>query len=92
MTVDDLIRALLATGEMNEDTTETLNRIAADSAEGRLDPDDQAYVEALYARIMGTAEAPAAGSITPEPTLADWRERALRAEAELARLKAANDP
>lgn len=89
MTIDDLIRALLATGEMNEDTTDTLNRIAADSAEGRLDPDDAAYVEALHAKIMGTAAAPVAGV---EPTLAEWRDRALRAEAELARLRGESTP
>jgi hypothetical protein len=86
VTVDDLIRALLATGEMTEDTTDSLNRIAADSAAGHLDPDDAAYVEALHARLMGAAATSA--DAAPQLTLEDWRARALKAEAELARLTA----
>ena len=94
MTVDELIRELLATGRMNEDTVADLNRMLAESAAGTLDPDDADYVRALHARETGTT-APAAEftDAGAAPTLdgldlAGWRDRALAAEAELAALKA----
>ncbi len=91
--VEALIRELLATGSMNEDTTADLNRWLAESAAGTLHPDDAEYIAALHAKLTG---APVAETVenTPEParidglTLEDWRDRALRAEAELAALKA----
>lgn len=93
MQVEALIKELLATGSMNEDTTADLNRWAAEAAAGTLHPDDAAYVEALHAKLTG-APLPDESSTAPaEPgrldglTLEDWRERALRAEAELAQLK-----
>ena len=92
MPVEALIKELLSTGSMNEDTTSDLNRWAAEAAAGTLHPDDAAYIEALYAKVTG---APLAESVEPTPaeparldglTLEDWRDRALRAEAELAQL------
>jgi len=89
--VEALIKELLATGSMNEDTTADLNRWAAEATAGTLNADDAAYIEALHAKITG-APIPEV-SETAEPsridglTLADWRDRALRAEAELAQLK-----
>jgi hypothetical protein len=88
---DQLIAELIATGTMNPDTLADLERMRADYAAGRLEPDDESYLRALHARITG---APA-----PEPvdetgparldglTIAEWRERALRAESELAVLR-----
>jgi len=88
---DELIRALIATGAMNEDTLADLERMRIDFEAGRLDPDDAAYLEALHAKITGTP--------LPDPveTVADarldglsateWRDRALAAEAELANLR-----
>ena len=91
MQVDALIRELLATGQMNEDTTADLNRMLAESQAGTLHPDDLAYVEALHARLSGT-ELPASSEVSDLDrldglTIADWRDRALRAEAELAQIK-----
>src|SRR5690606_37132527 len=89
---DELIRELIATGTMNEETLAELERMRAEYEAGRLDPDDQAYLVALHARITGAP--------LPEPpdepetarldglTIAEWRDRALRAEAELAELRA----
>lgn len=93
MQVEALIKELLATGSMNEDTTADLNRWATEAAAGTLHADDAAYVEALHAKLTG-APLPDESPATPaEParvdglTLEDWRDRALRAEAELAQLK-----
>jgi hypothetical protein len=83
---------LLATGSMNEDTTADLNRWLEEAGQGTLHPDDAAYIAALHAKVTG------APSDVPQPpvaeaaridglTLEDWRDRALRAEAELAQLK-----
>jgi hypothetical protein len=91
--VEALIKELLATGSMNEETTADLNRWAAEVTAGTLHPDDAAYIEALHAKLTG---APMPEEITAAPvepvrldglSIEDWRERALRAEAELAQLK-----
>ncbi len=93
MQVDTLIRDLLATGQINEDTTAELNRMLADYAAGSLDPEDADYVAALHARVLSTPS-----EVTDESedrvearleglTIAEWRERALRAEEELAALR-----
>lgn len=96
MQVEALIKELLATGSMNEDTTADLNRWAEEAAAGTLHPDDAAYIEALHAKVTGTTgvllpdDAPEAAA---EPvrldglTIEEWRDRAQRAEAELAQLK-----
>jgi hypothetical protein len=92
MQVDQLVAELLARGDMNDDTTIELNRILEDWRSGKLDPDDADYVAALHARIM---------NITPEPadpvaagasrldglSIEEWRDRALKAESELAQLE-----
>lgn len=93
MQVEALIKELLATGSMNEDTIADLNRWAAEVAEGTLHPDDAAYIEALHAKVTGSSMPEEIVGTSPEPvrldglSIEDWRERALRAEAELATLK-----
>lgn len=94
MTVDALIRELLATGRMNEDTSADLNRMLAEFTAGSLHPDDADYVAALYARETGAAapepfeDATVAAPVTIDGLdIASWRERALAAEAELAALR-----
>ena len=93
MQVEALIKELLATGSMNEDTTADLNRWAAEAAAGTLHADDAAYIEALHAKLSGEPLAEDTPAAPTEPvrldglTLEDWRDRALRAEAELAQLK-----
>lgn len=89
MQADELIRELIATGAMNEDTLADLERMRAEHAEGRLDPDDEAYLRALHARVTN------APMPEPEPehetlleglTIEQWRDRALKAEARLAEI------
>ena len=90
MQVDQLIAELLARGDINDDTTLELNRILDDWRAGKLDPGDADYVQALHARIMNLApEAEDIAVAAPAARLdglgiEEWRERALRAEAELA--------
>ena len=91
MQADELIRDLVATGAMNEDTLADLERMRADFAAGTLDPEDAAYLEALHARVTGAP--------LPDPieevgesrleglTIAEWRDRAVRAEATLQDLR-----
>lgn len=95
MTTDALIRALLATGTLNEDTSADLSRMLDEHAAGTLHSDDAAYVAALHERLTGTP-APLDEADAPpvvELELVDgldvhaWRERALAAEVELAALK-----
>ena len=100
MQADELIRELIATGTMNEDTLAELERMRADHEAGRLDPDDEAYLRALHARVTN-APLP---DPEPEPgreparldglTIGEWRDRALKAESELADLRdmQAGDP
>lgn len=88
---DELIRDLIATGTMNEDTLADLERMRTDADAGRLDPDDEAYLRALHARITNapmpeTIEAPVDGRLDGL-TIAEWRDRALKAEASLAALQ-----
>jgi hypothetical protein len=91
--VEALIKELLATGSMNEETTADLNRWAAEAAAGTLHPDDAAYIEALHAKITGAPLPEVGEAVVAEPiridglTIEDWRDRALGAEAELAQLK-----
>ena len=91
MQPDELIRELIATGTMNEETLADLERWRADHEAGKLDPDDEAYLRAFHARITN-APMPEPEDI-PEParldglSLAEWRDRALAAEAELALLR-----
>ncbi len=93
MTADKLIDELIATGTMNEETLADLERMRAEHAAGTLDPDDEAYLRALHARItnapMAEAEepAPAAPVRLDDLTIEEWRDRALKAEAELAEIR-----
>ena len=95
MQVDQLVAELLARGDMNDNTTLELNRILDDWRANKLDPDDQSYVEALHARLTGTAAEAVDLDMTPTPsptrveglTIEEWRERALKAEAELADIR-----
>lgn len=92
MQVDALIRELIATGTMNEETLADLQRLLADYEAGKLDPDDEVYLRALHARLTN-APAPLPADLEPAEerleglTLAEWRARALAAEAELAALR-----
>jgi hypothetical protein len=93
--VDEMVAELLARGDMNDDTTLELNRILGDWRAGRLDPDDEAYLKALHARIMRLT--PAADEPAPAASPArldglsieEWRDRALAAEAQLAQMEEA---
>jgi hypothetical protein len=88
---DELIRELIATGTMNEDTLADLERMRKDFEANKLDPDDEAYLRGLHAKITNAP--------MPEPiddggtarldglTIAEWRDRALAAETELAALR-----
>ena len=93
MAVDALIKELLATGSMNEETTADLNRWLAESEAGTLHADDAAYIEALHSKLTGAplpeidTAAPAEPARLDGLSIEDWRDRALRAEAELAALK-----
>ena len=92
MQPDQLVAELLARGDMNDDTVIDLNRMLDDWRAGKLDPEDEAYLRALHGRVM---------NVTPEPeeivpsvaarldglAIEEWRERALKAEAELAALQ-----
>jgi hypothetical protein len=90
--IDQLIKELIATGAMNEDTLADLNRMQADFEGGKLDPDDEVYLRALHARLTN-APLPEPEIAAQEPgrieghTIAEWRDRALRAEAEVAALR-----
>jgi len=93
--VDQLVAELLARGDMNDDTTLELNRILGDWRDNKLDPDDEGYVRALHARLMDLpAEQVEAPTISTPARLdglsiEEWRDRALKAEAELAQIEEA---
>jgi hypothetical protein len=91
---DELIRELIATGTMNEETLADLERMRADHAAGKLDPDDESYLRALYARVTNAPlpepieeAVPAATALLDGLSIEEWRDRALRAESELASLR-----
>lgn len=92
MQVDALIKELIATGTINDDTLAELNRMLADFEAGKLDPDDEVYVRALHARLTNLPlSEPEEAAEAPERldghTIDEWRERALKAEAEVAVLR-----
>jgi hypothetical protein len=89
---DQLVAELLARGDMNTDTTVELNRVLEDWHAGKLDPDDETYLRALHARLMNLAPEPEEPTAIAAPrldglTMDEWRERALKAEAELAQIE-----
>ncbi len=95
MQIDQLIRELIATGTMNDDTLADLNRMLAEFSAGKLDPDDEVYLRALHARLTGAAIAePEMAAVPSGPerldglSIAEWRDRALAAEAEVTSLRA----
>ncbi|MEQ1900376.1 MAG: hypothetical protein ABL866_06550 [Devosia sp.] len=101
MQIDQLVAELLARGDMNDDTVQDLNRILAEWRAGKPDIDDAAYVRALHSRIVTglpaaedeSVEASKAPADLDGLTIEGWRDRALKAEAELAELKdAASSP
>lgn len=91
MPVDTLVNELIALGILDETTVADLKRMQSEAAEGKLDADDEGYIRALHARLTN---APLPEPIEPEIaeldglSIAQWRERALAAEAELAALRA----
>lgn len=94
MQPDQMVAELLARGDMTNDTTLELNRILEDWRAGKLDAEDEAYLRALHARIMNLSpepeEAVAASPIRLDGlTIEEWRERALKAEGELAQIEEA---
>jgi hypothetical protein len=92
MQPDQLIAELLARGDMNDETTVDLNRMLEDYRAGKLDPDDESYLRALHGRILNLVPEPA--EIAPAApvrldglTIEEWRDRALKAESELAQIE-----
>lgn len=90
MPVDTLINELIALGTLDDSTASDLKRMQSDAAQGRLDADDESYIRALHARLTN---APLPEPVEAEPdrleglTIAEWRDRALAAEAEAAALR-----
>ena len=90
MPVDALVNELIALGTLDESTLSDLKRMQSDAAEGKLDADDESYIRALHARLTN---APAPEPVEAEPdrldghTIAEWRDRALAAEAEATALR-----
>ena len=90
MPVDVLVNELIALGTLDESTLSDLKRMQSDAAEDKLDADDENYIRALHARLTS---APAPEPVEAEPdrldghTIAEWRDRALAAEAEAAGLR-----
>lgn len=92
MQPDQLIAELLARGDMNDETTIELNRMLEDYRAGKLDPDDESYLRALHGRILNIAPepieaAPASPTRLDGLTIEEWRDRALKAESELAQIE-----
>ncbi len=77
---------------MNDDTVLELNRNLADWRAGTLDPADEAYLVAFHARIVSGAVAEPIEEAASGParidglTIEEWRDRALKAEADLAEI------
>ena len=92
MQIDQVVAELLARGDMNDDTVIELNHMLDSWRAGTLDPEDDAYLRALHARVMHLTPEPEE-ALAPSPnrldglTIEEWRERSLKAEAELAQLQ-----
>ena len=52
MQIDQVVAELLARGDMNDDTVIELNHMLDSWRAGTLDPEDDAYIRALHARVM----------------------------------------
>ena len=90
MQVDALVTELIALGTLDETTVADLKRMQAEAAAGTLDADDEGYIRALHSRLTN-APAPEPVEVEAERldglTIAEWRDRALAAEAEAAALR-----
>ena len=93
MQIDQVVAELLARGDMNDDTVIELNHMLDSWRAGTLDPEDDAYLRALHARVMhlelppDEPPAPAALARLDGLSIQEWRDRALKAESELAALQ-----
>ena len=93
--VDQIVAELLARGDINDETTLELNRMLEDWRQSKLDPADADYLTALHARLMNVTPAPdepaasAAINRIDGLSIEEWRDRALKAEAELAQIEEA---
>lgn len=92
MQPDQLIAELLARGDMNDETVVDLNRMLEAYKAGTLDPDDETYLRALHGRILNLPPEPE--NVAPPPalrldglTIEEWRDRALKAESDLAQIE-----
>jgi hypothetical protein len=94
MQPDQLIAELLARGDMNDETVVDLNRMLEAYKAGTLDPDDESYLRALHGRLLNLAadvepseSSPASPARLDGLTIEEWRDRALKAESELAQIE-----
>ena len=93
MQLDQLVAEILARGDIDDETTIELNRMLADWRAGTLSADDTDYVRALHARLTGNtveADEPPSASAAQRLdglTIEEWRDRALRAEAQVAQFE-----
>jgi hypothetical protein len=93
MQPDQLVAELLARGDMNDETVIELNRLLESWRAGALDPEDEAYLRSLHARIMNLAPVEDDIVTVSAParldglSIEEWRDRALKAESELAQLQ-----
>jgi hypothetical protein len=93
--VDQIVSELLARGDINDETTLELNRMLEDWRQNKLDPGDADYLTALHARLTSitpNADEPAAAVAVNRIdglSIEEWRDRALKAESELAQIEEA---
>ena len=93
MQLDQLVAEILARGDIDDETTIELNRMLADWRAGTLSADDTDYVRALHARLTGVTVEPddspalAAAGRLDGLSIEEWRDRALRAEAQVAQFE-----
>lgn len=91
MPVDALVNELIALGTLDDSTVADLKRMQSEAAEGKLDADDEGYIRALHARLTNAPAPESVEEAAPERvdglSIAEWRDRALAAEAEVAALR-----
>ena len=96
MQLDQLVADLLARSDIDDATTLELNRMLADWRAGTLSPDDADYVQALHTRLTNVTADPddapvaAAAERLDGLSIEEWRDRALRAEAQVAQFEETN--
>ncbi len=84
--IERFVTELLATGEMNDDTTADLERILAEAKAGQSHPDDIDYLTALHARVLSAEPTEATESVSSS-SVADAED--LRGEIERLRIELA---